>query len=570
MASEDPKDATIHSLERENRRLQRMLDRAQNEMANLVQLHDRAIHLFNYSEHEKQLQYEYTYLLLESTPDILFILDCNLHFRLGTKKFLSLLGQSEANSLYDVHLASLLSPVMPEEWVQTLIARLEAVLVCHTPVQYTERLQLRGKDHFFSISIAPAVNSTGEVMGVICLLHDSTELVLMKENAEAATRAKSAFLANMSHEIRTPLNAVIGMAELVKRRITSDTLHIAEKVDAILNASQHLLDILNDVLDFSKIESGKLTLEQEPFSLQCVSQTVENIIQQRCKDKRIKIQTNLEELPDTAVMGDQLRLKQVLINLLGNAIKFTREQGEICFWADIFETSATHIHIRYTVSDNGIGMSPKQVRKLFTAFEQTDSSIAKRFGGTGLGLAISQRLVREMGGEITVKSVLGKGTAFCFELILPIADSDKRAADSSLGDALSIPNLAGKRILLVEDIEINRLILVELLHDTHVDIDEAENGETAVAMFSSSPENYYDLIFMDIQMPGIDGYETTQQIRALDRDDASSIAIIAMTANAYREDVQKALDAGMDWHIAKPVQIDNLIVMLKDTLVREE
>ena len=567
---EDVKDATIKSLERENRRLQRRLDRAEHEMANLVQLHDRVLHLRNYSEHEKQLQYEYNYLLLDSAPDMLFMLDRNMRFRLGTKTFLSLLGKVEASSLYDMHVTDLFSAVMPEEWIELIVARLEYVFVCHVPAQYTERLRLREKDHVFSISIAPAVNSMGEVMGVICLLHDSTELVRMKEEAEAATRAKSTFLANMSHEIRTPLNAVIGMAELAKRKVKSDTSQVAEKVDGILNASRHLLDILNDVLDFSKIESGKFTLVRDPFFLRRTMQAVEDLILQRCRDKNIVFRANhVKDLPDVVVRGDELRLKQVLINLLGNAIKFTREDGDILFLSDVVEASASHIRVRFAVKDTGIGISPKQMAKLFMAFEQADSSIAKRFGGTGLGLAISQKLVQEMGGEIRVKSQLGNGAEFSFELSLPLVTDAESVAGESVKRDVPPPDLSGKRLLLVEDIQINRLILSELLYDTHVEIDEAESGEAAVAMFGASPEYHYDLIFMDIQMPGIDGYEATQQIRALNRQDAAGVIIMAMTANAYREDIQKSLYAGMNGHIAKPVQVDQLMILLRDSLAKK-
>ena len=554
-------------LNTENRRLQRRIDRMEKEMRNLVNLNDQAMKLRDYSEREKQLQYEYNYLLLQNAPDMIFILDQNMRFRLGTRKFLHFLNQSDLGILYDRHIVDLVASVMSEDGARSIITRLEDAAEHRTPTQYTERIQLKGEDHIFSISIAPAINSKGELMGVIGLIHDSTELVQMKEGAEAATRAKSAFLANMSHEIRTPLNAIMGMAEIARRQALAEAPKMTGMIDEILSASNHLLNILNDVLDFSKIESGKLVLEREAFSLRRTIQAVESIMRQRCKDKDIEWNTNFMELPDVAVVGDELRLKQVLINLLGNAVKFTGEHGKIELLMYPRNRSETDIHVQFLVKDNGIGMSERQVGKLFSAFEQTDNSITKRFGGSGLGLAISQRLVNEMGGEIVVESRLGEYSEFWFEITFPISENEHATAGEENACIFATPDLTGKRILLVEDIQINRLILTELLKDTHAEIVEAESGESAVEFFRQSPVNYYDLIFMDIQMLGIDGYETTRQIRKLDRSDAGHIPIIAMTANVYREDVQRALDAGMNAHIAKPVRIEQLFFMLSDILL---
>ena len=553
-------------LKTENRRLQRRIDRMEKEMRNLVALNDQAIKLRDYSEHEQQLQYEYNYLLLQNAPDTIFILDQDMRFRLGTQKLLDFLNQPDPGILYDMPAADIIASVMPEEKAASIIARLTDAMKYRASMQYTDRLQIRGEDHVFSVSIVPAINSKGELMGVLGLIHDSTELVQMKEVAEAATRAKSAFLANMSHEIRTPLNAVMGMAEIARRQALAEMPKMTGMIDEILGASNHLLSILNDVLDFSKIESGKLVLEREAFSLRSTIQAVESIMRQRCKDKDIKWNTNFMELPDVAVVGDELRLKQVLINLLGNAVKFTGEHGKIELLTYLRDRSETDVHVQFLVKDNGIGMSEKQVGKLFSAFEQTDNSITKRFGGSGLGLAISQRLVNKMGGEIVVESRLGEYSEFWFEITFPISENEHATAREETACQFATPDLTGKRILLVEDIQINRLILTELLKDTHVEIVEAESGESAVEFFRQSPVNYYDLIFMDIQMLGIDGYETTRQIRKLGRSDAGTVPIIAMTANVYREDVQRALDAGMNAHIAKPVRIEQLFFLLSDIL----
>ena len=561
------KDATLESLAAENRKLSRRLERMTKEMQNLTQLHSRAQQLRDYSEREKQLQYEYNYLLLENAPDMIFILDPDMNFRLGTKAFLSFLDEADAGLLYEKHIGQIFAPVMPQEWVSATLVKLEKV--AHTKEQhvYTEEVLLNGEPRVFSISLAPAINSQGEVMGVICLMHDSTELYRMKEDAVAATRAKSSFLASMSHEIRTPLNAVIGMAEVARRRSLLDAKDTVEAIDEILTASRHLLGILNDVLDFSKIESGKMTLSLEAFSLPKTMGDIVSMISQRCQEKDILLAASLHAIPDIVIKGDELRLKQVLINLLGNAVKFTDAKGSVDFSVSTEQKDDTTVQVNFAVKDTGIGMSKDQVSRLFNAFEQADSSITKRFGGTGLGLVISQRLVMEMGGEIIVHSAPGQGAEFRFSLNFPILDAT--AVHEVASNENAVLNLSGKRILLVEDVRVNRLIITELLNETSVDIVEAEDGMKALAAFAEAPEDYFDLVFMDVQMPGIDGYETTRRLRALPRIDAKTLPIFAMTANAYREDVEKALAVGMNGHIAKPIQVDLLMSVLREQLGNE-
>jgi signal transduction histidine kinase/CheY-like chemotaxis protein len=386
------------------------------------------------------------------------------------------------------------------------------------------------------------------------------ELEIQTGAARVASRAKGEFLARMSHEIRTPLNAVIGMTEIARR---SGTL---EKKDASLEkiaaASQHLLGILNDVLDMSKIESGKFVIAHEPFMLRAAMEEVENIILQRCEEKRIAFKSDFTGLDgDTGVLGDKLRLKQVLINLLGNAVKFTPDGGRIRFSAVRAEPASPEegkIRVHFIVSDSGIGIKREQMENLFIAFEQVDSTISPRFGGTGLGLAISQNLIKQMGGLITVESVFREGSTFEFTLDLDIAEGIKRETDRIV-KAVQFP---GKHILLAEDIAINRMILSELLADTKLVIDEAADGQDVLKIFANSKPGYYSLIFMDVQMPNMDGHEATRRIRLLNRKDAQTIPIIAMTANAYREDIDRALAAGMNDHLAKPVDISEVLKTL--------
>ena len=388
------------------------------------------------------------------------------------------------------------------------------------------------------------------------------ELEFQTQAAQVASKAKSVFLATMSHEIRTPLNAIIGMASIAKNSI-SNPAKALNSINQILSSSHHLLSILNDVLDMSKIDAGKLELSYEPFSSKEAYAEVSQIIEQRCLDKHIRYVSDMDRIKDIILVGDKLRINQVMINLLGNAIKFTPENGEIKFLADVLEEDDESIKFHFSVSDTGIGMTEEQINKLFIPFEQADSHVASRFGGTGLGLSISQNLIGMMGGEIKVESVLNAGSKFFFDLTFKkgkeIAETKKET---------KVIDLKGKRILLVEDIEINRVILKELLSPAGMEIEEAENGKRAIEMFTDSPSNYYDLIFMDVQMPVMGGYEATKLIRSQDRPDSKEIPIIAMTANAYREDIQEALSSGMNGHIPKPIDIENVMQTLEKYLVK--
>ncbi len=401
----------------------------------------------------------------------------------------------------------------------------------------------------------------------VTVLERTAELEVQTEAAKVASRAKSEFLSRMSHEIRTPLNAIIGMAQIARRSAAGESPKTLNAIKEIIAASSHLLDILNDVLDMSKIEAGKFTLDNEAFSIRAAIGDVGNIIAQRCEEKRIAFEIDLHGLEDIHVMGDKLRLKQVLINLLGNAVKFTDQGGRVGLDVSRLE-GGNGAALRFAVRDNGIGMTGKQLSRLFTPFEQADHSIASRFGGTGLGLAISRNLIHQMGGEIRVNSAPGQGSTFTFDLAFARAAEPACAPGPDLDE--SCPDLSGKRLLLVEDIAINRMIVLELLHRTNAVIDEAGDGQEALELFEKSPEGHYDLIFMDIQMPRLDGYEAARRIRELERRDAMSVQIIAMTANAYREDIDRALSAGMNGHLAKPIDINSVTRLLTEILTRAD
>ena len=398
------------------------------------------------------------------------------------------------------------------------------------------------------------------------VLKRTADLQVQTDAANIASAAKSEFLARMSHEIRTPLNAIIGMANIARKN-AGDKDKTVSSVDEILNASKHLMGLINDVLDLSKIQSGKLELVKGEFSLLQTIQEIASLINSRCAEKGIVFEINTNQLPKIAMIGDKLRLKQVLINLLGNSVKFTEKGGKISLTVDVLEQGDEDITLNFSVIDDGIGMNEEQQSHLFVAFEQGDSSIAISHGGTGLGLAISQNLINAMGGEIIVSSAPGEGSTFSFTLKFVKTDLAETIPDSTV--QIGKLDLSGKRILLAEDIEINRIILKELLIDTNVEIVEAEDGRIALQIFNDSAPDYFDLIFMDIQMPNLNGYQATEAIRKLDHPNAKSITIIAMTANAYREDIERALDAGMDGHVAKPLDLEVIRTVLQDNLTKE-
>jgi signal transduction histidine kinase/CheY-like chemotaxis protein/HAMP domain-containing protein len=545
------------------------------------------------------------------------------------------------------------------------------------------------------------IGSTYDDDGHGCLMlvmSDVSQLTRAKEGAEMASRAKSEFLANMSHEIRTPMNAIIGMSTLAKAAKDIDRKDYCLR--KIGDASSHLLGIINDILDMSKIEANKFELSFTDFDFEKMLQKAVNVINFRVGEKRQTLTVHLDNAIPRRLIGDDQRLAQVITNLLSNAVKFTPEEGRIRLGARLEKEEKDACTVRIDVSDTGIGISQEQRARLFTSFEQADNRISRKFGGTGLGLAISKRIAEMMGGSILVESELGQGATFSFTVQLLKADEDARhsmrqganwgnvrilavddnpetldyireimfslgiACDSAasgeeaieaiernggydiyfvdwhlpgmnggdlagrikaLGGKSAIimtsagewsaieeeakktgvskflskplfpsvivdavngclgidnltqqngreksagnaPTLAGYRIMLAEDVEINREIVMSFLEETQVEIDCAENGAVAVRMFEENPEKY-DLIFMDIQMPEMDGYEATRRIRALDAPRAKTVPIVAMTANVFREDVEQSIAAGMNDHLGKPLDMEEVFGKLRKFLL---
>jgi signal transduction histidine kinase/CheY-like chemotaxis protein len=400
---------------------------------------------------------------------------------------------------------------------------------------------------------------------VMLLLSDVTMLTRAKIDAESASRAKRDFLSRMSHEIRTPMNAIIGMTQIAKS--SADINKIRSCLDQVENSSDHLLGVINDILDFNKIESGKLSLEQEEFSLMADLDFVVSMMLPRARAREIDILLNFGVINNDGVSGDALRLNQVLINLLSNAIKFSPIGGRIDLNVRELGHESGIGEYRFEVIDRGIGISEEQASRLFRPFEQADGSITRNYGGTGLGLAISRSLVEMMGGDIALKSDLGRGSSFSFTIRCPARQKfeDKTGGVREKDGAL-VFDFSGKRCLVVDDIEINREIILELLAESGIELETAANGREAVSRFEASEEGRFDVILMDMQMPVLDGCSATREIRKLPRKDASRVPIIAMTANVMQEDISRAMESGMNAHLGKPIELRSMLKVLKDQM----
>jgi CheY-like chemotaxis protein len=377
--------------------------------------------------------------------------------------------------------------------------------------------------------------------------------------ANDASLAKSMFLSSMSHEIRTPMNAIIGMTSLARK--TDDLPKIKRYLEKTEEAGHRLMSLINDVLDMSKIESGKLQISDNEFDYVKMIDNAINVISDKALEKRIVIKTVYKNSIKNFMVADELRISQIIVNLLSNAVKFTSDCGLITLTSEVIDDT----NLSVACTDNGIGISEQAMEKLFNSFEQADKSITRQYGGTGLGLAISKQIVELMGGTIKVISKEGQGSTFSFTI--PIKWSDKICHSDNYDIILDEEDnnysvFYGKRILLVEDVEVNRMIVSAMLEETGCIIDEAENGLIAVDM---ARNNYYNLILMDMQMPVMDGLTATREIRSFCKD----TPILAMTANAFKEDAEACFLAGMNAHVAKPIDGDSFMALMTDYLKKK-
>ncbi|MDR2358017.1 MAG: response regulator [Oscillospiraceae bacterium] len=652
---------------------------------------------------EKQRQEQYMTMLLDNSPDIIILLDKEGCFEYCSKVFLDRMGLQYFDVLHNKPLREVFETYTDDALADQISKAHESAIAGGETAEFECTVPVGKEMRILTVRITPMHSFSGEIVSSVIMMHNITEIRRAQERAEEAraaaedaSRSKSTFLSNMSHEMRTPMNAIIGMTSIGR-----DSEDIERKnycFGKIEEASTHLLGVINDILDISKIEANKFELSPTEFSFEKMLSKVVNVVNFRVEEKRQIFDVRIDEnIPDTLI-GDDQRLTQVIANLMSNAVKFTPEGGSIKLNTELVSLDEGECVVRVSVADTGIGISDEQKSRLFTSFEQADSGISRKFGGTGLGLAISKNIVEMMGGGITVDSTPGVGSTFTFTVrfgiaaetgerksllapgvsrdnlrVLVVDDSEdvleyfldiarrlgfecdaapgggealemtnerggydiyfvdwkmpgmdgielareitsrwtgrsvvvmisgvawseieERARSAGVNRFLSKPlfpsSIAdvindclglqgqgaasvnaesdmsgvfrGKRVLFAEDVEINREILIALLAPTEIELDCAENGVEAVEKFKRSVGGY-DLILMDMQMPDMDGCEATRRIRALDFRWAKNVPIIAMTANVFREDVEKCIEAGMNDHIGKPIDIGEVLDKLR-------
>lgn len=472
--------------------------------------------------------------------------------------------------------------VITKEYIQTKMDE-------DTPyLQFEYRIR-REDERWENISILSLKRKKGVPVRILYAIQDVTALkedelrnraalIEAFQAADEANHAKSEFLSRMSHDIRTPMNAIMGMTTVASMYM-DDRERLADCLEKITLSSRHLLALINDVLDMSKIESGNVTLAEEEFDLEKTVESLLAIIQPQVQEKQQHLEVNIAGIIHKAVIGDPLRLQQVFVNIMGNAVKFTPEGGTLTFGI-VEKTSRIQGSgcYEFTFEDTGIGMEKEFLEKIFEPFSREENTRSRKIEGTGLGMSIAKNIVRMMNGDIQVESTPDVGSKFTVQIYLKLQEITEEAAETrqdfkssseaveenvSELEKLGQKDYSGKRVLVVEDNDLNIEIAEELLEFMGIEVEKARDGQQAVDILLERPKDYYDLIFMDIQMPNKNGYEASKEIRASGREDLKTIPIVAMSADAFSDDIQRAVSAGMNDHVAKPIELPKLSAALE-------
>ena len=545
--------------QKEVRRLEQELQTALRRNETLKLSFHSQLSLNKAMEQEKIRQEIYVDLLLSYCPDIIIMLDNDLRFLLGTTSVAKLVGVKSTSQLYKMTLATILEKYNPKLF--TLGFLREISLARREKERARPSFEVEVDDSIYEVDVLPFDALSGEFAGILIIMHDITALANAKNMAVEANKAKSEFLSRMSHEMCTPMNAVVGMTNIALQNPETERKDYC--LLKIKDASSHMLQIVNDILDISKIEANKLELDNQPFNMRTVIEKTVGVLNVQVEEKNQNFTVNLNPNLPSVIISDELRLTQLITNLLSNAIKFTPNEGNISLSIDCIGNLGDDTSLRVMVSDSGIGISAEKQKRVFSAFEQADGGTARKYGGSGLGLAICKRIVDVMGGIIWVESEPDKGSSFIF--IIPFTMPEDSGEDVHEPKQEGIPNLSGHKILIAEDIDINREIIEVVLDETGVEIVFAENGLDAVSFLQKDIDGF-SAILMDIQMPLMDGYEATRTIRGMPSDKAKEIPIIAMTANVFREDVERCMEAGANAHLGKPLDAAELYKVLSQLL----
>ncbi|MYM71955.1 response regulator [Duganella sp. FT134W] len=512
-----------------------------------------------------------TRVLADTLPLLIAYLDRDLRYRFANAHYRTQWGL-EPQEMLGKTVSEVFGPAAAP-WLEDLNSALAG-----RRLHYERDFQGRDGVAHFLVDLVPDIAPDGRVAGFYLTAMNITDRKNSEQRAEAASRAKSEFVANMSHEIRTPMNAVLGVAYLLEN--TPLTQVQKEYVGVIRSSGQMLLGVLNDVLDFSKIEAGRLELAPQPFLLREVLDSLSNVMSLPANTRGISLAIGADDKVPAVLVGDAMRLQQILLNLVGNAVKFTERGGvsvRVTLDRDAVEQG---LQLRFAVRDSGIGMDLEQQSRLFSAFNQADASTTRRFGGTGLGLAICRRLTELMGGAISVRSTPGAGSEFVVTLPFGVADDDVAvehpALQTAAAQAWMVPEapalqhappepapalrLQGLRLLLVEDHPLNQLVARGMLEHAGASVEVAENGQLAVDRLRERAADY-DIVLMDVQMPVMDGFAATRHIR---RALGLTLPVLAMTAGVMQSEQDQCIDAGMDDFIAKPVDVEQML----DTISR--